>query len=398
MNLKNTLWGSAITTHRGEKFHDNLEDADLMLLNTGDPTYFSPAYLVYSALDITYCSASIYSTTSWRPLKYGTSDHFPMLIINSDPIDIWHWRKKFWKFDEKKLTDFTTSLPPPPPNIMSSQDVELITSFFNETLVSSGQSIFGMGCRRPFVKKGPPWWNAACRKALADRNNARIRLKTHCYQDYIYFKRCVAIAKRVIKAAKRQAWEHFCTNLSHLDALQKVWNRAKNKSKSWNESFPTMTRQDGSTAVTDMEKALALLEPYSSPADLDITTYNLNNAYPISNLLSQTTYDQPITEQELNFALRTAKLGAMGPDLIPYQFLLHLSPPFFKLLLHLFQICFETATIPSAWKNATLLPLLKPGKPPDNPDSYRPIALASCTLKTLEKNYSQTPYNISGKT
>lgn len=181
------------------------------------------------------------------------------------------------------------------------------------------------------------------------------------------------------------AWEHYCTNLSHLEALSAVWKRAKNQSKSWNESFPKLLMADGSIAITDYDKAKALLEPYSASAPNDDITNDLNNSFPMEDLTQNSPYDSPITKTELLNALNSARLGAMGPDLIPYQFLQHLTPDMQDLLLYIFNLCFSKAYIPRAWKTATLLPLLKPEKPPNLPNSYRPIALASCTLKTLEK-------------
>ena len=36
------------------------------------------------------------------------------------------------------------------------------------------------------------------------------------------------------------------------------------------------------------------------------------------------------------------------------------------------------------WKEATIIPLLKPNKDPNDPQSYRPISLTSATCKTME--------------
>lgn len=386
MNTKNTVWGSTTDTGRGTRLHDNLEEADLILLNTGEPTYMSPVTQQYSALDLSYISSSMYSTTSWRALCYGSSDHFPVLICNSSPINIWQWTKKFWKLDESKWDLFVAAQPSPPPEIWDCIDTDKLTDYFHSAMIAAGLETFGMGCRTPFKRIGPPWWNAACRRAIAARDRARLRTRSQTPADYQLFKRCVAEARRIISTAKRTAWEIYCTNLSHLESLTDVWRRAKNQSRTWNESFPTMIRADGTLAIADKDKAAALLEPYSSPTTQDDVATNLDDSFLLPDERPcHPIYDAPITMQELDVALRSAKLGAMGPDNVPYHFLLHLSPSFKALLLHIFNVCFHSAKIPKRWKNATLLPLLKPGKPPDLPASYRPIALASCSLKLLEK-------------
>ncbi|GFX63677.1 RNase H domain-containing protein [Trichonephila clavipes] len=40
---------------------------------------------------------------------------------------------------------------------------------------------------------------------------------------------------------------------------------------------------------------------------------------------------------------------------------------------------------PTQWQEAIVIPILKPGKDPKNPLSYRPIELTSCLCKTLER-------------
>ena len=52
---------------------------------------------------------------------------------------------------------------------------------------------------------------------------------------------------------------------------------------------------------------------------------------------------------------------------------------------YIFNLSWSTHTFPSAWKQSTIIPILKPGKPSDSPSSYRPISLTSCTSKLFER-------------
>ena len=45
----------------------------------------------------------------------------------------------------------------------------------------------------------------------------------------------------------------------------------------------------------------------------------------------------------------------------------------------------ETGNVPKSWKEATIIPIPKPGKDNMNPNNCRPIALTSCICKTLER-------------
>jgi len=42
-------------------------------------------------------------------------------------------------------------------------------------------------------------------------------------------------------------------------------------------------------------------------------------------------------------------------------------------------------TVPADWRKATIIPILKSGKPPNQPGLYRPISLMSCTAKFMER-------------
>ena len=50
-----------------------------------------------------------------------------------------------------------------------------------------------------------------------------------------------------------------------------------------------------------------------------------------------------------------------------------------------FNDIWASGEIPECWKEATVIPISKPGKDPKNPSNYRPISLTSCLCKTMER-------------
>ncbi|GFX45993.1 probable RNA-directed DNA polymerase from transposon X-element [Trichonephila clavipes] len=74
-----------------------------------------------------------------------------------------------------------------------------------------------------------------------------------------------------------------------------------------------------------------------------------------------------------------------GPDGISYVLLRHLSADSLVSLLYLFNRIWREQVYPTQWHEAIVIPILKHGKDPKNPLSYRPIALTSCLCKTLER-------------
>ena len=63
----------------------------------------------------------------------------------------------------------------------------------------------------------------------------------------------------------------------------------------------------------------------------------------------------------------------------------HLGPIARKELLELYNKCWAESRVPRQWKQAIIVPIPKPGKPPSQPSSHRPIALTCIPAKVLER-------------
>ncbi|GFW07739.1 putative RNA-directed DNA polymerase from transposon X-element [Trichonephila clavipes] len=63
----------------------------------------------------------------------------------------------------------------------------------------------------------------------------------------------------------------------------------------------------------------------------------------------------------------------------------HLNPNSLANILFLFNRVWKELCFPSIWREAIVIPILKPGKVATDPLSYRPIALTSCFCKTFER-------------
>ncbi|KAG0425864.1 hypothetical protein HPB47_026989 [Ixodes persulcatus] len=100
-----------------------------------------------------------------------------------------------------------------------------------------------------------------------------------------------------------------------------------------------------------------------------------------------TQYPEDLHLHELKRALASLprKKSAPKPDGVTNQALRNLEEDALPDLLAYLNEVWTTACLPADWKMATVVPLLKPGKPSDQPNSYRPIALTSCVGKLLER-------------
>ncbi|CAF3691628.1 unnamed protein product [Rotaria sp. Silwood1] len=98
---------------------------------------------------------------------------------------------------------------------------------------------------------------------------------------------------------------------------------------------------------------------------------------------------QVITPKELKSILKQLPNSAPGPDNVHNRCLKNFTKSLIDHLLNLMNTSLSFGYIPSSWKNAFIILLLKPGKDRTQVSSYRPISLLSCVGKVLEKIIKQ---------
>ena len=76
---------------------------------------------------------------------------------------------------------------------------------------------------------------------------------------------------------------------------------------------------------------------------------------------------------------------ATGDDEVHNSFLKNLPEHSMRELLGLINRSWRWGTVPTAWKHSLVIPILKSGKSPSDPNSYRPVSLISIISKVMEK-------------
>ena len=154
-------------------------------------------------------------------------------------------------------------------------------------------------------------------------------------------------------------------------------------------SPPLVTQ--GVFALSDSEKAEALadsleakFQPVNDPSDpavIEMVDEALQAYYFAPAREPKLT--NPAEEQD---AIRGLKVGkAPAPTGIPNRALKHLPQRAVSLLLAIFDAVLLEQYFPSVWKHARNISILKPGKDPALPSSYRPISLLDTIGKLFEK-------------
>ena len=89
--------------------------------------------------------------------------------------------------------------------------------------------------------------------------------------------------------------------------------------------------------------------------------------------------------EELCRAISKGKRSAAGKDGIGYEFYKHMGELTLDEMLALINNVWGEGKLPATWKEAIVVPILKPGKEASRPGSYRPIALTSVMCKIMER-------------
>ncbi|KAM7298532.1 hypothetical protein ISCGN_019126 [Ixodes scapularis] len=155
-------------------------------------------------------------------------------------------------------------------------------------------------------------------------------------------------------------------------------------------------------------------QPAASP---DPTIYSRDSATPTQMIgdfqaldlqaPEQVSMDQPFQMGELHAALARANArSAPGPDLITISELRNLPELHLQLLLDAINEIWTTGNFPSSWRESLVMPIPKPGNPPNELTNLRPISLTSklCKLTErivlerlmwhLERNYPLHPHQL----
>jgi hypothetical protein len=149
----------------------------------------------------------------------------------------------------------------------------------------------------------------------------------------------------------------------------------------------------GGIALSDSEKAEALadnLEAQFQPVtDSSVPTVIETVDVGLRSYFMAPAGEPKLTDsEEVQRAIRGLRVSkASGPNGIPNRALKHLPHQAVSLLVLIFKAILLIHHFPTAWKHARVISILKPGKDPALPSSYRPISLLTRLVNYLKISY-----------
>ena len=414
-NAKNPLWGSNLNDARGRKIIDFLDNNHLVCLNDGSGTRLNNNGSV-SHIDLAICGSNLATSFSFSVAEdsWG-SDHFPLflcgdvnklsLLNNATPSNFrWNLRKadfdKYRDTIDSSLYSDITYIPLEEKNLKFSEAILNAAHLSIPVLNACSNKIH----RNKLV----PFWTDECTNIIRLRRKAEKLFRKHRTEaSRVQYRNCIQNVKNVIRSAKINYWEHYCSNLSSNSTTSSVWKALKLLKGNRTNQLPKNIFSKVNPFKSDKDMADCFISHFTnscSDNNIDARITNLRNdvvnntLQEISLLKSSDDKSNDLNKifsiDELNLVLSNANLkSSAGPDKIPYVFLKELSSLSKYYLLNLINQSWREGVLPSLWKEAVITPILKPFKDSHSIDSYRPISLLNTISKVMEKMVSERLLN-----
>lgn len=371
-NAWSTEWGCRETKSRASILLDALVPLDVVLLNTGDTPTFTGAQ-GNSVVDLTFTSDTLApQVTSWTVSElYTNSDHQAIVFEietsrSSNPPRRQSCKWNARTLDAECLSAMMTSavVPTGPTEEMAAELMAAIKSACDASMTRAS----GRRRRSPVY-----WWTddiavlrRSCLRArrLAQRARGRPN-EDACRTNYASARRLLRAA---IKTSKRLCWRQLCDEVNE-DVWGKPYETVMSRirgPRATQPSSPLLVRRTVAALFPHVpeEPALPPLPPPTQAEEII----------------------PKVTLEELRRAYKKIKDDtAPGPDGVPNAALKAAITTCPDTFLRVYSECLQSGVFPACWKRQRLVLLPKPGKPPEEPSSYRPLCMLDTAGKILER-------------
>lgn len=366
-NSHHSEWGYRDDDRNGEAVVDWASNNELCLIL--DPkdrrTFLSKAHGTESNPDLCFVSAD----NEGFPLRvsrtvlpaFPNSQHRPVIleigasipIVSSIPRPRWNFRKADWKQFSHMLDAAVRFIPPMPTNY----------DRFNNLVIAIAKNCVPRGYRKEYI----PCWNED-----SDRLYAEF-LDTESPE----------VAKELLQSldeARRQRWTKTVESIDLTRSSRQGW--------------ATIRKLGGASKLCRKKPkinpdriARKIFQSSKAPADKKFTRQIIRKYRQLrKSTVRNSVFSRPFTLDDVNCGLTHMKNGkASGFDSVYPEFLTFSGPRTRLWLARFFTNVIALNELPPTFKKAKVIALLKPNKPEDRPDSYRPIALLSVVYKLFER-------------
>ena len=189
--------------------------------------------------------------------------------------------------------------------------------------------------------------------------------------------------KKIVRQSKKESWIKFLAGINSSTPIKEVWSRVSKLRKN-KMSNVTLLNYENKIINKPEEIANILVRSMSNVSSFKNRSENFirhkNNIQKVFdfNTNENKEYNSPITIKEILFTLKNLRHTVTGNEEIHYFMIKNLSLQSLEYLKKFYNIIFLKKLFPENWREAMIIPVLKPDKNVTDLLSYRPISLISC--------------------
>lgn len=385
-NPHHLLWGDKKDCETGSKIVECVLDSEISILNGESMTFKSRQYQTESAIDLAFVNNRSLHSYSWKvnDEPWG-SDHFPIFITLNQTVVTripytqtmkLYTRKTDWeKFKNNLMDNYNTAVTLIRDDIIDTQAKYVsFISLIIDVLADCSPGL--QGSRKSSndnVNTNPPIapsWSAECDKLIRIRKGALKRLREfYSHDNFIKYKQIEATTKSRLRKIKQEQWQELAakftkyTNLSYIFKIIKRFDNRLNYTENRFEYKEEVINSARSTFDS-------ICPPW---VECEMPTFDDNDGDPFLVM--------PFSREEFDVVVSGLRVGSAPViDGIDYRIIVALPKEFQYLLLELFNEIYLKGAFSNEWRQYAVFFI-----PKGDGVKVRPIALAPCLLKILER-------------
>lgn len=383
-NAKHVDWGSRLTTTKGSELRKAVRETGCNYHSTGKPTYWpTDVNKIPDLLDF-FISRKVSPNFTEAEENFDLdSDHSAVILTLSDKII----KKEARPALVNKTTDWESFRLELQENInlqvnlRTTEQLEIeaenLTRLIQIAAYNNTKEI-------THITKGVNY-PVEIRELVKEKRRARRRWQqSRDPSDKTTLNNKTQLLKREIQKHKEESINSYLQNLTgDEDTDYSLWKATK-KIKRPITSMPPIRKDDSPWARDNKQKADLFAEHLAdifTPNQIFVNNILLDIDNPRTENITPVTPKEVAEEIKTNLNLKKAP----GFDLITAEILKQLPRKCIVMLTYLFNAAFRLKHVPASWKVAEVIMLPKPGKPPNDVKSYRPISLLPTISKLFEK-------------
>lgn len=390
LNCPHQAFGSRTTNEFGSRLLQTINNENYILLNDGQPTYFSNATGLPNLLDLVLVDPEM-SLEIISCITSGDvgSDHLPVVTTLKARVDmkarVGVSLKRWAKLVDEEMESFSVTG-------HIENDINRINSVFADAKYRCTSQY------KPQKRNLPPeiMQNIKIRRTL-------LKLKKNATSDLVrklitkqYNQKNHQVQKQLQdfdQAAIESLAEEVCQAKS-LSTMWKLLNKHKQNEKLVEEVVSPLICPDGQYTLNDRQKLDEFARHMNS---VHQTPDNPMFDNEFKRSVDQTVGEIDTTKSDIksinpiqindfkNLLAGTKSKSAAGEDGITYSVLKLCADNTVSKICDVLNQCLEENVFPKQWKSAKVRMLPKPQKDHSKAVSYRPISLLSCLGKILER-------------